>query len=62
MKVQVINKGFTVIPETDFEIDYLRRFLSRKREVVLKSGSNIGDVLAINVRFILEDKKVEYVR
>jgi len=59
MKVEVINKGFTVIPETDFEVDYLRGFLSRKREVIIKSGLNISDIEAMNVRFISEKKEIK---
>ena len=51
MLFRYIENGFSVIPETEFEQDYLRSIflLKKNRRVVVKSGLEISDVVAVNV-------------
>lgn len=51
MKVEVIENGIEVIPETEFEEGYLRNFLNNEREVVVRSGIDISNIVGLKVRW-----------
>lgn len=45
------RKGVSIIPETDFEIDFFRECFMNKndRKVIIKSGSSLSDIMSIDV-------------
>jgi len=51
MQVETIENGFLVIPDTNFESDYLAKtFVNNKeRKVVVRSGLSVADVMSIKV-------------
>jgi len=52
MKVEILKDGLIVVPETDFEIQYLRSFYHPHRlEAFLKHGVSISTVLGLKVKF-----------
>jgi len=57
MKVEVTDKGFLVVPETDFEKDYLvRTFVNcKERLVTIKYGLSLDDLISVKV---VNDDKV----
>lgn len=51
MELAPIENGFQIIPETEFEKEYLSQLFinQKKRHVLVKSGTSLGDVVAVNV-------------
>jgi len=52
MRIEPIENGVRIVPETEFETDYLASLFigSKDREVIVKSGSSIADLISIDVR------------
>lgn len=63
MEVQLLKeksrKGIMIIPETDFELEYLSHcFIGEtERHVIVKSGSSISDLQSVNVYAEVKDVK-----
>jgi len=51
MKVLCIENGISIIPETEFETQYLSKVFvnSMDRKVVVKSGTSLGDIICLDV-------------
>ena len=51
MKVLCIENGISIIPETEFETQYLSKVFvnSMNRKVVVKSGTSLGDIICLDV-------------
>lgn len=51
MKIVPIDGGISIVPETDFETDYLANcFIGKNdRKVIAKSGMSVGDLMSIDV-------------
>lgn len=52
MKVSVIDSGVSIVPETDFETEYLKKLFignNIERKVVVKSGCSISDLVSVNI-------------
>lgn len=44
------NVELTLIPATDFEANYLRRFQGKKLEAFVKTGQNLTDIVGLKIR------------
>lgn len=50
MKLNIINDGVQVVPETEFEKQYLTNiFIGEQRKVIVKSGAGVGDLISLNI-------------
>lgn len=51
MKIHIIENGVSLVPETDFEKEFLSQtFALRRREVVLATGISAADVQELRIR------------
>ena len=50
MKVQIVDDGIIVVPETDFEDSYLRKnFLGNSLTAFLKHGLSVSELIGLKV-------------
>ena len=47
-----------IIPETDFEVDYLKQFQGKKLEAFVKTGQDLTDIVGLKIRIQPADKGV----
>lgn len=51
MKVKIEKDGLLVVPETDFEEEYLRSYSNQKElDVFLKHGLTVKELIGLKVR------------
>lgn len=57
MNVYPTDRGIVINPETQFEEVWLKdTFMSAKREVILKSGLSLGDIVGLEITAKKEEK------
>lgn len=56
MKVEIIKDGLLIVPETEFEIQYLRKYYHPKGlKAFLKHGVSVATVVGIKIELPIEE-------
>lgn len=50
MKVEIIEEGLMVVPETQFEEEYIKSFMLEDLTAFVKTGSTGSDVIGLKIR------------
>ena len=51
MHVKQDKAGLLILPETEFEVGFLRRFACGDLEAFLKHGVSVSEVVGLRIRF-----------
>lgn len=57
MKVEILEDGLIIVPESDFEEQYLRKtFACKKLEAFLKHGLSVKDLIGLKIKPLQNEK------
>jgi len=55
MQFRIIKNGIFIIPETEFELEYIKQFQIENLKAFVKTGVNLTDILGLKI--VIESKE-----
>ena len=49
MKIEIIKNGLIIVPETNFEAEYITQFQLSKNECFVKTGTTLNDIVGLKI-------------
>lgn len=50
MKVEIIDEGLIIVPETEFEEDFIKSFMLENLNTFVKTGATASDIIGLIIR------------
>ena len=50
MKIEIIEKGLMIVPESDFEEGYIKSYMNEDCKTFVKTGSSADDVIGLKIQ------------
>lgn len=61
VKIRPMSNRLSIIPETEFEVEYLKSFANKTNIVIVKSGSSISEFISLDIKSKLNSDENEMI-
>ena len=52
MKVEETSDGLIIVPQTDFEAEYLHKLAGKEMSTFVKTGTSVKDIVGLKIKIV----------